>query len=331
LLINSEDLQFTQKCDSEAPWIDVKYPMIFVHLVVLSFIVSVSMCLLGLLSYRFVLNHSIENFQALVVFAWMLMLMLVNIVLFLAYSKDRIIVSLLVDKQLEMILLTFIPGAYKLLVWLLAAMVSYSFYRLSRKRRFLGFSFISIGAALLVSYLRIAGFTDLIQLFDFLYWAALSYLVFSALSMKIQIVEGRCGIELLRYILIAFIPIRVLILVLDSLFGIQTPVSLIIYHKLIFFSAASVYIFWDLLSRLNSEIGKHPNMIVSEFGLSNREREVYDLLISHLSYKEIQEKLFISLDTVKSHAKSIYRKTGSDNRNGLLKMLDKSPLDPTDG
>jgi LuxR family transcriptional regulator, maltose regulon positive regulatory protein len=60
------------------------------------------------------------------------------------------------------------------------------------------------------------------------------------------------------------------------------------------------------------------------FGLSRREIEVASLLISRSSYKEVASELCISTDTVKSHAKSLYRKTKARNRFDLLLILGRS-------
>lgn len=65
------------------------------------------------------------------------------------------------------------------------------------------------------------------------------------------------------------------------------------------------------------------------FGLSPREREIADLLLAKLSYREIAERLFISLPTVKSHASSIYAKTGTSRRADFVELAKnptKSPM-----
>jgi len=55
-----------------------------------------------------------------------------------------------------------------------------------------------------------------------------------------------------------------------------------------------------------------------EHAVSVREREVLVLLAEGRPYKKIAERLGIALDTVKSHAASVYRKTGSSGRTDLL-------------
>jgi LuxR family maltose regulon positive regulatory protein len=49
-------------------------------------------------------------------------------------------------------------------------------------------------------------------------------------------------------------------------------------------------------------------------GLSGRELEVLRLLPSELSFREIGNALFVSHNTVKTHAQRIYRKLGADTR-----------------
>lgn len=48
--------------------------------------------------------------------------------------------------------------------------------------------------------------------------------------------------------------------------------------------------------------------------LSEREKEVYDLLCDGKNYREIAENLFVSPNTVRFHLKNIYRKLGVKSR-----------------
>jgi len=48
--------------------------------------------------------------------------------------------------------------------------------------------------------------------------------------------------------------------------------------------------------------------------MSEREIEVLQLLADGLTYQEIAEAMFVSVNTVKSHLKSIYGKLGVHNR-----------------
>ena len=52
-------------------------------------------------------------------------------------------------------------------------------------------------------------------------------------------------------------------------------------------------------------------------GLTMRQKEVYDLIISGKTNKEIISELFIEQSTLKSHINQIYRKLNIKNRNEL--------------
>jgi LuxR family maltose regulon positive regulatory protein len=63
-----------------------------------------------------------------------------------------------------------------------------------------------------------------------------------------------------------------------------------------------------LLERMPGESAKSKTKMVDEEKLSDRELEVLRLLAAGQSYKEMGQKLFLSLNTVQFHVKSIYRK-----------------------
>jgi DNA-binding NarL/FixJ family response regulator len=53
--------------------------------------------------------------------------------------------------------------------------------------------------------------------------------------------------------------------------------------------------------------------------LSRREQEILDQLSQGFRYKEIADKLFISIETVRSHVRKIYEKLQVNNRIDALK------------
>lgn len=64
----------------------------------------------------------------------------------------------------------------------------------------------------------------------------------------------------------------------------------------------------------------------NDFNLTKRENEILQELINGLSYKKISDKLFISLDTVRSHIKNIYQKLHVNSKSeAILKSLHKRP------
>lgn len=61
-----------------------------------------------------------------------------------------------------------------------------------------------------------------------------------------------------------------------------------------------------------------------DYNLTKRENEILYELVNGLSYKKISEKLFISLDTVRSHIKNIYQKLHVKSKSeAILKTLKK--------
>lgn len=63
------------------------------------------------------------------------------------------------------------------------------------------------------------------------------------------------------------------------------------------------------------------NELITKYNISKRELEVIQLICEGYSNKEIAERLFISLDTVKDHNGRIFLKTGLKNRTQLAKMF----------
>ena len=64
-----------------------------------------------------------------------------------------------------------------------------------------------------------------------------------------------------------------------------------------------------------------PADFVRRFGISNREREIIEMMAQGLSNSAIAEKLFISTVTVKNHIYHIYQKTGAGNKVQLLNLM----------
>ncbi len=60
---------------------------------------------------------------------------------------------------------------------------------------------------------------------------------------------------------------------------------------------------------------------VHRFGISNRERDIIEMMSRGFSNSAIAEKLYISTTTVKNHVYHIYRKTGVGNKVQLLNLV----------
>ena len=62
--------------------------------------------------------------------------------------------------------------------------------------------------------------------------------------------------------------------------------------------------------------------------LSLREIDIIGLIMQGLSNKEIASRLFISFETVKTHRKNIFRKTGVSNAASLINYYNQAFKDP---
>ena len=80
---------------------------------------------------------------------------------------------------------------------------------------------------------------------------------------------------------------------------------------LMYYFGAYVLADWEATPAVNPTF-------VEEYRISAREREVIPLLNQGLSNREIAEKLFVSLATVKTHIHNIYEKTGTKSRYQLF-------------
>lgn len=80
---------------------------------------------------------------------------------------------------------------------------------------------------------------------------------------------------------------------------------------------------WENLQRLSfaQPIKEATENVMVKFSLTKREQEVALLLMKGITYKEIAEKLFISVPTVKSHASNIYKKCSVKNKIELISTL----------
>jgi DNA-binding NarL/FixJ family response regulator len=67
--------------------------------------------------------------------------------------------------------------------------------------------------------------------------------------------------------------------------------------------------------------GETVEQLFSKYNISNREQEIIHLICQGKTNKEIEDVLFISLQTVKHHIYNIYNKMGIKNRVQLTNMV----------
>jgi len=80
-------------------------------------------------------------------------------------------------------------------------------------------------------------------------------------------------------------------------------------------------------------VGPNENFIVNEnnltlLGISKREHDVLDLMAKGLSNQEIANKLFVSLNTVKTHSSKLFEKLNVQRRTQAIKEAKKLGLIP---
>lgn len=80
-------------------------------------------------------------------------------------------------------------------------------------------------------------------------------------------------------------------------------------------------IYFDSIRNDNSELRDSLPELSRSYGLSERETQVLSILIQGKTYRMTAGELYISLDTVKSHIKSIYRKCQVGSREELIRVL----------
>ena len=84
------------------------------------------------------------------------------------------------------------------------------------------------------------------------------------------------------------------------------------------YSIFSIVIAWTLYRRVGASLAPS---IPSEWKLTERESEVVSLVLEGLSNKEIGAKLFISSNTVKTHLRAVFEKSGCRSRFALMSAI----------
>lgn len=74
---------------------------------------------------------------------------------------------------------------------------------------------------------------------------------------------------------------------------------------------------------MGDELDKRMNAFAASYDISPRERDVLELWIAGRGMKYIENALFISESTVKSHLRSIYRKCDTHNRDETISLYEK--------
>lgn len=145
---------------------------------------------------------------------------------------------------------------------------------------------------------------------------------------------------MLRIILFGSLAALLLILLRVSWFYFMinsyNPELFILFCGLIFLSLGGlIVVFWrKLIGTKNHRhilINSLGNIgeIISQYELSNTEKEVLELLAKGLSNAEIAEQRHVSLNTIKTHVSNIYRKIGISRRAELIALFHAKQSHPS--
>ena len=128
--------------------------------------------------------------------------------------------------------------------------------------------------------------------------------------------------KLAKYFLIAFLP-QLGFSIAD--FILLRAISFQLTH--ISYAVFSLLVFIDLCTYFfkhyshDMDISNDKQRLKEKYALSEREIEVIELLAKGMTNEIISGRLFISVNTVKTHIKSIYKKLGISNRLQLINKL----------
>ena len=78
----------------------------------------------------------------------------------------------------------------------------------------------------------------------------------------------------------------------------------------------------------NTDEFKLNEHVLNELGLSKRELEVLELMATGLSNQEIASKLFVSLNTVKTHTSKVFEKLDAKRRTQAIEIAKRLNLIP---
>lgn len=290
--------------------------MSLLHLIVQFVILSSGFGLWVILLCRMVAKSDEKAGKIFILYTMISILILVNIFLFLSYRVDSLYMPLLNSLFFKWMIFRFTPLFYSVMKW--ATLLFFAcVFATGRDKIF----YPVLGAAVLnILFLLIQGdFNPAVRLAGNGLTVLYGAYVFNEFRRK----SGVGGKKAMGLFMVLYLPVQILNTVLKFPFLTDLDPGVYIYHRLILFFLFSLSYLINLhVSRPGEK--PFPNDLESfcrDCGLSTREEEVFRLLIDHFSYRDIMDRLFISLDTVKSHSRNIYRKTGVKNRNELCRLV----------
>lgn len=175
---------------------------------------------------------------------------------------------------------------------------------------------------------HVVAYTDILIIFSVIIGSI--YMIFQ--SALIQNKKSRNSIKTLGLVFVVPMVLGFIKWLLSGSFDDENEFweRLSLHILVILFNA--LFIWWllfygkklDISSIFENNKKKHePHELILKYNISKREMEVIYLICEGYTNKQIAEKLFISIDTVKDHNSRIFQKTGVKNRTQLAKLFIK--------
>lgn len=166
---------------------------------------------------------------------------------------------------------------------------------------------------------------------EFVFYSGILYTLISGFIYRKNLIDGRVRkmIVFFEILTAVFLPLFIIEELNGMFFDIpfvfqdfsETSFVYPVYYQLFNFILLYQVLKNRLLFSLELSDSEISERFTGSYSISNREKEIIELVARGLSNKEIADRLFISYQTVKNHIYSIFQKTGAANRVELLNKL----------
>lgn len=140
-------------------------------------------------------------------------------------------------------------------------------------------------------------------------------------SRKIKDTNRRKAVTLFGYFYILTFFLLVLMAVVLKNRGLYVTILSLLLNVFPIVWLKVVYLKYCLHSGLSLNHVNLAKIFSEKYNISSREIEVLNLLIAGKSNKEIEDLLFISINTVKNHVSCLFRKLGISSRGQLMNLV----------
>ena len=123
------------------------------------------------------------------------------------------------------------------------------------------------------------------------------------------------------FYLVTFTGLVLLGILLNPANRILIPVISLLFNVAPFFGIKYLFLPYHHHTLTQNQGEAILDSLCNKYKISKREREIAELILLGNSNKEIEDKLFISLNTVKNHIYNLYQKLGVKSRGQLVHFI----------